>query len=82
MLPMKTVFDANKLMVDTDGERTYFKKWEKKIIQFIDGFIDTTEMKRLNQIAYIIMRRQHDRISAANLLWRMKNDNAKEIDYE
>lgn len=79
MLPMNEIFDINKLDLSTRGEASFYTKWEAKINGFIDGNIDIAEIRQLNKIAETVVKKQHDRITAASLLWRMKNDNIKGI---
>lgn len=76
---MNDVFNVDKLDVFTPDEKKFYTKWTQKINLFIDGKLDISEIKNLNKIAETIVKKQHDRISIAFLMWRMRNNNIKEI---
>lgn len=79
MLPTKKVFDLDNLDSFKDKERIYYDEWVEKAIDFIRGKIDATEIKYMTRIVEDMIKVAYKRASNAQLLWRMKNSNEKDL---
>lgn len=79
MLPTNTPFDIEKLDMFTKKEKQYYESWVTKAIEFINGSIDATEIKYMTRIVENMIKVQYKRAANAQLLWRMKTHNEKEL---